>query len=140
MEQREANGERQRAKPCILCIGCGNELCLLDKRNCWRKKIRTIKKSVEGHRWSFSSCRFCCHKLAAEEAVCCAGTEITLEADGVETFEGKNLDDIDVRCNFCLALMTNAEKHRHKELLIPFLQRRLIWRGICFECNDAGEI
>ncbi|QCT25595.1 E6 [Tick-associated papillomavirus lsx] len=142
METSGANGdqERRRAKPCILCIGCGTKLTLNDRRNCWRKGIRTIKKSVNSHRWSFSTCKSCSFSLAAEEAVAAAGTEIFLEADGVQIFEGKDLSAIDVRCNFCLGLLSILEKEELEKKHIPFLQRRGIWRGVCFDCSNAGEI
>lgn len=131
-------GPRKKRRPyCILCLGCGKTLDKEERGNARRKGLSRCRKYVNGYKHTFAACPKCCWEIAAKEANECQGTEIFLEADGVEIFENLSLDLVKIWCQFCLTLLTEDEKESQRDLKEPFLKRRGRWRGTCGDCLNS---
>ncbi|AXQ03961.1 E6 [Canine papillomavirus 23] len=117
----------------LFCIFCGNDLNNVDKLNFDKKALRLIWRGCG----VYGACNKCCEFRAYDD--CLKNTQCTFEGDGVEAVTGLRLQDVVVRCRFCLGLLTTAEKVAATHRQEPFHLVRKYWRGTCSSCLCKQE-
>lgn len=110
------------------CIFCRRDLCDSDLDSFSRKRLSLVwKKGV-----CYAACVRCVARTAAYERA--KYFQCTVEAVYIEYFTQTPLQELNVRCLFCMGLLTNEEKIDIIASGSKFQLVRGHWKGVCREC------
>lgn len=112
----------------LFCLFCKRELSTADKIAFDLKKLHLVDRG-DG---IYGCCRVCSKTLAGFEHA--KYLQMIVEADGVESFTGKGILDIYMRCWECMKELEALEKYMHVIRSEPFRLVRGGWKGLCAIC------
>ncbi|ACK76234.1 E6 [Erinaceus europaeus papillomavirus 1] len=112
----------------LLCLFCKRELTVTDKIAFDLKKLNLVLRA-DG---IYGCCRTCCKATAEFENA--KYLQMVVEADGVESFTGRGILEVYMRCWECMKELEAVEKCMQIIREEPFRLVRGGWKGLCAIC------
>lgn len=110
------------------CVFCRCECSLEDLASFYAKDLALVWKGLQ----CFATCRRCVQQAALLELQ--TFCRCTVNATDIEAVTGLPLSCILFRCQFCLKVLSNAEKIACVGRNCQFKLVRYTWRGHCKDC------
>lgn len=122
--------------PCDLtlpCIFCKVQISSLQLATFNERRLSLVWR---GDR-CFAACINCINRVAEIERL--RYFQCTLKGEYIEYFTQQALQDLIIRCLYCMGLLTNEEKIDVIASGLNFYLVRGYWKGVCYNCSyNAG--